>query len=182
MRAWQPGTIHFFPEISILELSCCYQDRLWRKDWLYEIYIITLTGLIYKEKDYIDEESSLKQLNWNDTNTGISNHHAENEKEKNSGSPLYFLISITTHTQMLWFLHEVIIWDHIYGVVPEPLCSCLHWDKRVGSLTAIKLLKFYLAVTTEPKGPSCPNHSIWERLLGLWNQLYKSGMGILQRH
>lgn len=30
----------------------------------------------------IDEESSLKQLNWNAANTGISNHRAENEKKK----------------------------------------------------------------------------------------------------
>lgn len=61
------------------------------------------------------------------------------------------------------FEREVIIGDHIYGAVPEPLCSCPHWDKRAGCLTAIKLLKFYLAVATEPKGLSCPNHSKFEK-------------------
>lgn len=44
-------------------------------------------------------------------------------KKTTSGAPLYFLISTTSHTPTLWFLHEVTIWDHIYGGVPEhPAC------------------------------------------------------------
>lgn len=106
-----------------------------------------------------------KAASRNSTETTLTQEHETIEQKmrrekKKSGTPLYFPISVTTQTEPLWFLREVITWDHTNGAGPEQRWSCSGFTWR----------------------PLRSPREFGKGRFSLWNQLYESGTSVLQRH